>query len=259
MRRITGPATRGASTRCTTTRTRCPTRIERITHSICTLEFEDHRPLYDWLVDHLIEGDKPHQYRVRAAEPELHRDEQAQAAAARAAAARLGLGRSANADDQRPAPPRLHARIDPRLLRAHRRREEGKRHRRRAARAQRARGSQSPRAARDDRAAAAEGGVDELPGGRGRRGRRHQQSRRRRRRHAQGAVFARAVHRARRLHGAAAEEVLPAVAGEGSASAVRVLHHLHRGRQRRTRGGAGAALHLRSGHAGAATRPTAGA
>jgi len=36
--------------------------IERITHSICTLEFEDHRPLYDWLVDHLIVGDKPHQY-----------------------------------------------------------------------------------------------------------------------------------------------------------------------------------------------------
>jgi glutaminyl-tRNA synthetase len=36
--------------------------IEQITHSICTLEFEDHRPLYDWLVDQLIEGDKPHQY-----------------------------------------------------------------------------------------------------------------------------------------------------------------------------------------------------
>jgi glutaminyl-tRNA synthetase len=27
--------------------------IERITHSICTLEFEDHRPLYDWFVDNL--------------------------------------------------------------------------------------------------------------------------------------------------------------------------------------------------------------
>jgi glutaminyl-tRNA synthetase len=26
--------------------------IERITHSICTLEFEDHRPLYDWLIEH---------------------------------------------------------------------------------------------------------------------------------------------------------------------------------------------------------------
>src|SRR5438477_3364671 len=36
--------------------------IEGITHSICTLEFEDHRPLYDWLVDNLIDGDKPRQY-----------------------------------------------------------------------------------------------------------------------------------------------------------------------------------------------------
>jgi len=27
--------------------------IERITHSICTLEFEDHRPLYDWLIQNL--------------------------------------------------------------------------------------------------------------------------------------------------------------------------------------------------------------
>jgi glutaminyl-tRNA synthetase len=27
--------------------------IERITHSICTLEFEDHRPLYDWYIDQL--------------------------------------------------------------------------------------------------------------------------------------------------------------------------------------------------------------
>jgi glutaminyl-tRNA synthetase len=27
--------------------------IESITHSLCTLEFEDHRPLYDWVVNHL--------------------------------------------------------------------------------------------------------------------------------------------------------------------------------------------------------------
>src|SRR6266436_1911675 len=35
--------------------------LERITHSLCTLEYEDHRPLYDWLVNALIEGDKPRQ------------------------------------------------------------------------------------------------------------------------------------------------------------------------------------------------------
>ncbi len=30
--------------------------IEGITHSICTLEFEDHRPLYDWFIDAINEG-----------------------------------------------------------------------------------------------------------------------------------------------------------------------------------------------------------
>ena len=36
--------------------------IEGITHSICTLEFEDHRPLYDWFIDHLPVPSQPHQY-----------------------------------------------------------------------------------------------------------------------------------------------------------------------------------------------------
>ena len=35
--------------------------IERITHSICTLEFEDHRPLYDWLINNLPLPGKPQQ------------------------------------------------------------------------------------------------------------------------------------------------------------------------------------------------------
>ncbi|MBM4258018.1 MAG: glutamine--tRNA ligase/YqeY domain fusion protein [Deltaproteobacteria bacterium] len=35
--------------------------IERITHSICTLEFEDHRPLYDWFLDELHTPDRPQQ------------------------------------------------------------------------------------------------------------------------------------------------------------------------------------------------------
>lgn len=33
--------------------------LEKITHSLCTLEFQDHRPLYDWLVDHLPLPAKP--------------------------------------------------------------------------------------------------------------------------------------------------------------------------------------------------------
>ncbi|MCZ2405284.1 MAG: glutamine--tRNA ligase/YqeY domain fusion protein [Burkholderiales bacterium] len=41
--------------------------LEQITHSICTLEFEDQRPFYDWLMERLIEGGllaapAPHQY-----------------------------------------------------------------------------------------------------------------------------------------------------------------------------------------------------
>jgi glutaminyl-tRNA synthetase len=36
--------------------------IEGITHSICTLEFEDHKPLYDWFLDNLPVLSKPRQY-----------------------------------------------------------------------------------------------------------------------------------------------------------------------------------------------------
>ena len=45
--------------------------IEGITHSLCTLEFEDHRPLYDWFIEELeifhLAAD-----RVRAPQPDLH-------------------------------------------------------------------------------------------------------------------------------------------------------------------------------------------
>ena len=36
--------------------------IEGITHSVCTLEFEDHKPLYDWLIEHLPVPARPRQY-----------------------------------------------------------------------------------------------------------------------------------------------------------------------------------------------------
>ena len=36
--------------------------IEGVTHSICTLEFEDHRPLYDWFLDNVSAPSRPHQY-----------------------------------------------------------------------------------------------------------------------------------------------------------------------------------------------------
>lgn len=40
--------------------------IEGITHSICTLEFEDHRPLYDWFIDEL-ELPEPHPQQIEFA------------------------------------------------------------------------------------------------------------------------------------------------------------------------------------------------
>ena len=55
--------------------------IEGITHSICTLEFEDHRPLYDWYrraTRHLSSAAD----RIRPAESDLYADEQTEAAAA---------------------------------------------------------------------------------------------------------------------------------------------------------------------------------
>ena len=36
--------------------------IEGVTHSLCSLEFEDHRPLYNWLIEHLPVPSRPRQY-----------------------------------------------------------------------------------------------------------------------------------------------------------------------------------------------------
>ena len=44
--------------------------LEGITHSLCTLEFEDHRPLYDWVLDNLAIGCHPQQ--IEFSRLELH-------------------------------------------------------------------------------------------------------------------------------------------------------------------------------------------
>ena len=116
----TAPATSGASTRCTTARTAMSDSIEGITHSICTLEFEDHRPLYDWFLEQLgiyhpqqIEFARLNlTYTVMSKRKLLELVQQRHVAR---------LGRPAHADARRPAPARLHARGHPRLLRPHRR------------------------------------------------------------------------------------------------------------------------------------------
>ena len=97
--------------------------IEEITHSLCTLEFEDHRPLYDWLIDNLPVPARPQQiefarlnltYTVMSKRKLLALVEEGHVSR---------LGRSAHADDCRDAAARLHARGDPDLLRSHRRRQ----------------------------------------------------------------------------------------------------------------------------------------
>ena len=72
----------------------------------------------------------------------------------------------------RPAPPRLHARGDPRLLRADRRRQVQQHDRHGAARARDPRAISTPRPARDGRAAAAQGRARQLSRGQGRGARR---------------------------------------------------------------------------------------
>ncbi len=133
--------------------------IEGITHSLCTLEFEDHRPLYDWVVDNVRHDaafrSRPQQ--IEFARLNLNYTVMSKRKLLALVERKLvdRLGRSADADDCRPAAARLHAGGDPRLLRPHRRRQERERHRRRAARAHGARGSEPPRAARARGAAAA--------------------------------------------------------------------------------------------------------
>ncbi len=98
--------------------------LEGITHSICTLEFEDQRPFYDWILTRLAELGKlssplPHQYEFARLEPHLRGHQQAQAAETGERRPRRRLGRPAHAYPLRPAPARLHARLDPPVLRPH--------------------------------------------------------------------------------------------------------------------------------------------
>ncbi len=95
--------------------------IEGITHSICTLEFEDHRPLYEWFLAQLPVPAQPRQYRVRPAEPQLHHHQQAQAQAVGRRKPRQWLGRPAHVDPVGLPPPRLYTGFDPHFLRHDRR------------------------------------------------------------------------------------------------------------------------------------------
>ena len=51
--------------------------IEGITHSMCSLEFENHRPLYEWVVTNIFGAGIPQAARICPPERDQHRHEQA--------------------------------------------------------------------------------------------------------------------------------------------------------------------------------------
>ena len=232
--------------------------IEGITHSLCTLEFEDHRPLYDWCIEQAETEHQPQQiefarlnlnYTVMSKRKLLQLVAQKPRGAAgttracrpsRACAAAASRRNRSATSARASAWPRRRTSSTSGLL-EHCVREDLNR--------------RAPRAMAVLRPLKLvltnypEGQVEHMdvvnnpddPA----------------RRHAQGAVLARDLHRARRLHGRPAEEVLPPGARARSAAAQRLPHHLQRGRQGRRRRDRRAALHLRPGHAAAATPRTA--
>ena len=245
-----GPATSGASIRCTTSRTASRTRSRASPTRICTLEFEDHRPLYDWLIENLPVPSRPHQY-------EFARLNLTYTVLSKRFLGRLvSEGHVRGWDDPRmPTVSALRRRgfppegvrnfldavgvggkgqsaVEIEMLEHEVRDVLNRTAPRRFA-------VLRPAQARDR----------ELPRGAGRGAGGRQQPGGSLGRDAQGAVRARALDRARRLHGGPAEQVLPPRPGPRGAPPLRLLRDLHRrgeGRERRDRR---APLHLRPGDA----------
>ena len=210
-RSIRAPARRGASIRPTISRMASRTRSRASRHSLCTLEFEDHRPLYDWFLDNLPVPSRPRQYefaRLNIGYTVLSK--RVLTRLVRREACRR-LGRSAHADARRAAAARRSAGGDPRFHPEGRCRARQLGRRYRDVRSRGARPSQQDRAAPHGGAAAAEGRDRELRRA-GRGARRGQPPRRSGGGHAAHSVRPRDLYRARRFHGEPAEEILPLVA-----------------------------------------------
>ena len=200
--------------------------IEEITHSICTLEFSDNRALYDWFVDNCPVPAKPRQYefaRLNLTHTVMSKRKLKKLVTRWP---RQRLGRSAPADPERPAPPRLSSGGDPRVRRPHRCGQGRQHDRRRLARVLHSRTPQPARAARDDRAQAAAGDDHQLARRPGRVGGGGEQPRGSVRGHAQAPLRRAALHRARRFPRGRAEKVVPPGPGQGSPPEARVVHHL---------------------------------
>ena len=224
--------------------------IEHITHSICTLEFEDHRPLYDWFLENLPVPSRPRQYefaRLNITYTVLSK---------RVLTELVRGGHVSGWDDPRmPTLAGLRRRgVPPEALRDFVKRIG-------VAKANSVVDAgvldfsirevlNKSRAPAHGGAAPAQGGDRELAGGQGRGAGGRQPSRRPGRRLAQDPLRPRDLGRAGRLHGERAEEVLPPHARQGGAPALRLFRHLQGGDQERQGRGGGAALHLRSGQQG---------
>ncbi len=221
--------------------------IEGITHSICTLEFEDHRPLYDWFIANLNVPSKPHQYEFarlnltytvlsKRVLTELVRGDHVTGwddprMPTIAGLRRRGVPPAAIRDFiKRIGVAKANSLVDVGMFEFSVREALNKTALRRMAvlkplkvtienypegQIGRPGCSQSPRRSG--------GGI------------------------AQDQILPRALYRARRLHGEPAEKILPAVAGHGGAAALRLFHHLPRGGEECQGRGDRVALHLRSG------------
>ena len=218
--------------------------IEGITHSLCTLEFEDHRPLYDWLIDNLPVPSRPHQY-------EFARLNIAYTVMSKRILTRLvSEGRVTGWDDPRmPTLAGVRRRgIPAAALRDFVRRggitKSNSVDRVLGVRVFDPRTVEPDRAAPHGGAASAETGDRELARGQDGNAGGDQQSRGPIGRRPPDHLWSRALHRTGRLPGGSAEEVLPSGAWPRGAAALRLLRHLPiRGEERRRRGG-GIALHL---------------
>ena len=219
--------------------------IEGVTHSICTLEFEAHRPLYDWLIEHLPVPSRPRQY-------EFARLNITYTVLSKRFLLRLvDEGRVRGWDDPRmPTISGLRRRGFP---------AEGIRDFAEMVGVTKSDSvieygllEHAVRAVLNRTAPRRFGVLDPLkvvienyPGGPNRGGGRPEQPRGPRCRDAARSIRAGAVDRARRLHGGTGAEVLPARARPRGAAAGGVLHHVPGRREGRRRPGDGAALHLR--------------
>ncbi len=98
--------------------------IERITHSICTLEFENNRPLYDWILDQLKVDYHPQQIEFARLNLSYTIFSKRRLIELVEKGIRDGLGRSANAHHGGDEKAGLHTRGDPKLLCKNRRGQE---------------------------------------------------------------------------------------------------------------------------------------